>query len=251
MKDSFKKLNNVIIPVSVAAAMIIGCFIVAKIIGISLIMPTPAETFLQLGSLMSNEVFWKSVFGTVWRSLKSFFLAFIFSSILSIIASRSRLFERILDPIVSIFRSVPTMSVILISILWIGSKNSPMFISFLITFPMLYQAFLTALSGVDKGLIEMSKVYNVSKKDTIFKLYIPSSLPAVFGSVKSVISLSLKTTIAAEVMSQTHLSIGVYMQQAMAYFEMPNLFAWTLVAIVFSYLLELIVVGLNKLFVRW
>jgi NitT/TauT family transport system permease protein len=126
-----------------------------------------------------------------------------------------------------------------------------MLISFLIVFPSIYAATLGALLSVDKGILEMSRVFKVSKKDIALKFCLPSSMPAVFTSMKSNISLNLKIIIASEVLANTVKSMGFEMQAAKLYLQTPLLLAWTLAAVLISFLLETSIDVLRRLTLKW
>jgi NitT/TauT family transport system permease protein len=115
-------------------------------------------------------------------------------------------------------------------------------------FPSIYAATLGALLSADKGILEMSRVFKVSKKDIALKFYLPSGLPAVFTSMKSNISLNLKIIIASEVLANTVKSMGFEMQAAKLYLQTPLLLAWTLAAVLISFLLETSVEVLRQYF---
>lgn len=143
------------------------------------------------------------------------------------------------------------MSIILLSLIWFTAKITPMFIAFLIVFPMLYAAFYSAFTNIDKGFVEMSKLYKVSKWQMVSKFYVPYISPTFFDSIRSAISLNVKLIIAAEVLAQTRDSMGVMMQISSLYLDTSSLIAWTIAAIIISYLLEMIVIATKRLFVRW
>ncbi len=243
-------VTNIIVPLVAMVALILLWLLVAIAIDQSFILPTPGEAFGALGSLMASQTFWRAVARTLFRSLRSFLYAMLTAIPLAIVARLSRVAERFLDPIISVLRSIPTMAIILITVLWLSANSAPVLIAYLITFPLLYSAFLTALKNIDYRLIEMSKAYRVPFLTRLFKLYIPAVTPDYLMALKSSVSLSLKVTIASEVLAQTRMSIGNNMQGAMANFDMVTLFAWTIIAIVFSYLLEIIVALIRHLVVR-
>ncbi|MBO7178534.1 MAG: ABC transporter permease subunit, partial [Clostridia bacterium] len=143
-----------------------------------------------------------------------------------------------LSPIVVILRSVPTMSSILLALIWLDSKSAPILIAFLILFPQLYSSFLSALNGVSEELIDMSKAYKVPVFKRIMGLYIPEILPSSLDAMKSSVSFGVKITIAGEVLAQTFNSMGVSMQISKSYFDTAELLGWTIMAILLSYGLE-------------
>lgn len=219
--------------------------------GSDLLVPSISTTFDGLWDLLGQKQTYVDVAATLLRALRGFVLSFAIALALSVVAAFFKPFARIFAPIVAIMRSTPTMSVILLCLLWTNTQIAPVFVTVLIIFPLLYTAFYSAITGVDRKLVEMAKVYKVPFFTKLFKLYIPSTLPAVFSAVRSTLSLTVKLTIAAEVLAQTKNSIGVDMQLANLYLETPVLIAWTLIAIVLGAILELIVYGVGRLCMRW
>lgn len=250
-KDIFGRLKNLIFPLAAFALILAVWAIAAHAADLPLVLPTPKETFVSFWALLGNGSYWQAVGLSVFRALRSFLYAVAAGAVLAAVAAFSETVEKLLDPVVSVLRSVPTMSIILIAILWLGSKTAPILIAFLITFPLLYQGFLDSLKSVDRGILEMADVYRVSRKDKIFRIYLPAVSEGALSVMKSTVSLSLKIIIASEVMAQTRQSIGLYMQRAMVTFETAELIAWTVVAVVFSYLLEIVVGIIKKAVVRW
>ncbi len=243
-------VNNLIVPVISMAFLLLLWWVVSLIVDEAFILPPPKDAISTLGSLMSSRTFWLAVWRTLFRSLRSFLYAVLTAIPLAILARLVAVAERFLDPIISVLRSVPTMSIILITVLWLNANSAPVLIAYLITFPMLYSSFLTAMKNVDYRLVEMAKAYKVPFLKRLAKLYVPSVTPDYLMAIKSCISLSLKVTIASEVLAQTRVSIGNSMQGAMVNFEVVTLFAWTIIAVVFSYLLELVVSLIRHLVVR-
>ena len=219
--------------------------------GSDLLIPSIGKTFEGLGALLSDKATYVDIAATLLRALRGFVLSFAIALALSVAAAFLKPFAKILAPMIAVMRSTPTMSVILLCLLWTNTQIAPVFVTVLIIFPLLYTAFYSAITGVDKKLTDMAKVYRVPFATRLFKLYIPSALPTVFSAVRSTLSLTVKLTIAAEVLAQTKNSIGVDMQLANLYLETPTLIAWTLVAIVLGALLEIAVYALGRLCMRW
>lgn len=219
--------------------------------GSDLLIPSIGTTFDGLWDLLGQKQTYVDIACTLLRALRGFVLSFAVALALSVAAAFFKPFAKIFAPLVAIMRSTPTMSVILLCLLWTNTQIAPVFVTVLIIFPLLYTAFYSAITGVDKKLVEMAKVYRVPFVTRLLKLYVPSVLPTVFSAVRSTLSLTVKLTIAAEVLAQTRNSIGVDMQLANLYLETPVLIAWTIVAIVLGAVLELIVYGLGRLCMRW
>lgn len=232
------KAKNLILPLISLIVFISIWSIFAYGKNIEVILPKPISVFKSLFAIIGLKEFYIAIIGTLSRSLLSFIIAFVLALLLAILSGLIKPINKLLSPIVVILRSTPTMSIILLTLVFMTSKTSPILIGFLIVFPLMYGSFYNAIISVDKELLEMSRVYKVSDKDKILHLYIPSMLPTVLSTSKSNISLNVKIVIAAEVLAQTKNSMGFMMQQAKIFIDTPNLLAWTVVAIVLSYLLE-------------
>ncbi|NLL56564.1 MAG: ABC transporter permease subunit [Clostridiales bacterium] len=246
-----KLYKNIIYPVISLGLLILIWFVTAKVVDIELIIPSISATVKEFFALLGQKQFYSAILGTLNRTLISFLLAFIMAIALAIISAFLPFLNKLLSPIVTVVRAIPTMSLILLTIIWLNPQTSPLLIGFVIVFPIMYSSFYTAIISVDNDLIQMSKAYNVSKKDMVLSLYLPNIAPSFFDTVRSTISLNLKIIISAEVLAQTKISMGVMMQMSKAYLETAQLLAWTLVAIILSYLLEIIVYSIKKATIRW
>lgn len=248
---AIKKYLNIISPLISMAIFIAVWHIVAKIVDIEIILPTPAEALRQLGDLALTGEFWIAVGGTLARAMLSFAISMGAALALAALSTFFKPVGRLFSPLIIITRAMPTMSVILLSLIWFTSQITPLFIAFLIIFPTLFTAFYSSFTNIDADLIEMAKVYKVGKLQKLTKLYLPSIYPSFFDTVRSAVSLNIKLVIAAEVLAYTKDSMGVMMQFSKAYLETASLFAWTIAAIVLSYLLEMLVALIKKVVVRW
>ena len=240
LAQKFKKLNltNLLYPTIGVGLFVLIWFIVAEVIGVEMILPTPVESIKRLFMLLGTNDFWLAVAGTLGRALYSFTLSTALAILLAVISYLLPVFAKILSPIVIILRSVPTMSIILLALIWLDSKSAPVLIAFLILFPQLYSSFLSALNAVKEELIDMSKASKVPVFKRVIGLYVPEILPSSIDAMKSSVSFGVKITIAGEVLAQTFNSMGVSMQISKLYFDTAELLGWTIMAIVLSYALE-------------
>lgn len=248
---TYKKIINQFFPLIAVAVFLLLWLAAAKIIGVEMILPTPGETLKEFIRLTGEPAFWQATANTLIRSLISFAVSFGLALILSVLAYLVPIVYKLLSPLIVIVRSTPTISIILLAIIWMTQYTSPVFITVLIIFPLLYAGFLGGLTSIDKDLIAMSKLYKVPMFTRIKELYIPNMLPSVFVSSRSSISLTVKIMISAEVLAQTGKSMGNFMQLSKIYLETGELLAWTAAAVIISYLLELAILLIQKTVVRW
>ncbi len=220
--------------------------ITASSVSSELIFPKLSSTLKALGDLFSDKSFYMAVGNSLSRVLLSFIISFSIALVLAVISSMLKCVRRVSSILTSIVRTIPTMSIILLALIWLTTLQAPMLVAILVIFPLQFEGILSAILNVDPRLIEMAKVYNVPLKKRIFSLYLPESSSSIFSTIKATISLNVKLIIAAEVMAQTRQSMGLQMQQASMYLQMDRLLAWTIVAVLLGLILEGIVLLIEK-----
>ncbi len=244
-------LKTVIYPIITLIIAVIIWYFAAEKIGKAIILPNPKSVISSLWLLLGERSFWTAIGGSMLRTVESYAISFSAALILAVAATFCKPFAKLFQPLVVISRAMPTMSIILLSLIWLKSKSAPILVAVLVIFPMLYTGFYDSFARVDGSLVEMSRVYKVKPLRIIGSLYVRECLPSIFSHVRTTLPFTLKLIIAAEVLSYTRESIGNLMYQANAYLDTAALLAWTIAAIVLGFLMELAVLCAEKAVVRW
>jgi NitT/TauT family transport system permease protein len=111
----------------------------------------------------------------------------------------------------------------------------------LMVIPVVWGNIVEQYKAVDVKLIEMSRAYRFTKMKKFWYIYVPSILPAFKAACLTSMGLSWKSGIAAEVLTQPSLAIGSNLYYSKVYLETPELFAWTIVVIILSFLIEKVI----------
>lgn len=227
-----------ICPIISLAVFLAVWAIAAALINVEFLLPSPESVFGELLVALDSRKFYISVLNTLWHTFAAYFVAFALAAILSAFASFFKAVEYFLYPIVVIMRVMPTIAVIFLSIVWLNGNKAPFLICFFVCFPLLYSQFLTAIKGVDKGLLQMAKVYRLKKSTVIGQIYLPEIYNQILSGAATVLSFSLKITVAGEAISQSASSLGFMISSANANLETGLLIAYGLVAVLLGFLLE-------------
>lgn len=244
-------LLNLLYPVITLSIVISIWAIAAYVTGSEFILPTPVSTFKAMMQLFTYASFHKAFWLTFLRSLASFLMSFVLALVLGILSGISPVFKKLISPLISIFRALPTVAVALLLVIWTNREWAAMIVSMLVIMPTLYAAVYSSVINIDGDLLEMAKVYNVPKKRVLTKLYIPLMMPDILQSAASGISLNLKLIVAAEVIANTASSIGGMMNIANMYLEIPRLLALTVFTIITAVVLETVLKQAIKPFFKW
>ena len=221
------------------------------IVGNDYVLPSFTETFSEMGRLLKDAAFWHAFGGTMLRTFFAFLLSLVLGVGLSLAASLRTWVRAMLSPIISVLRTVPTMAIILMLLLWTNPRVAPIIVSLLVLLPAVYAAALSAIDEVRENYGTLARSFQVPAGRRAMKMYLPLVAPAVLGQAGSVFSMGLKITISGEVLSNTYQSLGGMMQEAKMFVQMPVLLALTVLAVLIGFLLEGVCLLAYKLIVRW
>lgn len=229
---------TVLYPLISLAVVLLVWLIAAKSLDKPLVLPEPKEALRELFIILGEKQIYEYGAMTVGRSFLSFILSAAFAFLFSIIGVLFKPFHKVMSPIVTVLRAAPTLPVIFLAVIWFDYAEVPVVIGFLIAFPLLYSSYYTALTGVDKNLVDMAKSFNVSKKNVILYVYLPSIRKPCLESMKSVISLTLKVVVAAEITALTKKSLGLLFRMENLTYNISALLALTVFTVIISFILE-------------
>lgn len=213
-----------------------------KIISIGIdadiILPAPEDVIIRLFIIIRNKNFWKAVGSTAARTLFGFILSFCAGFITGIACGSSSRINAALSPIISVIRTIPVMSVILIAMIWFKTDMVPVFVCFLMIFPIITSNVSQGIREVDKSLIEMASAFKLTKLNILLYISIPSTIPFVLAGVRAAVGVAWKSVIAAEVLSQPVRAIGTGIQFSQMNLETAEVMAWTVLAVILSKISE-------------
>ncbi|MCD8295398.1 MAG: ABC transporter permease subunit [Clostridia bacterium] len=242
---------NVLMSVLAIAAMWLVWVIVYRIVGNDYIVPSFAESMKSFGLLFVSSTFWTAFGMTFLRMILSFLISFVLAALLCMLAAAVKAAEAFLKPVMIFFRTLPTLAIILVVLVWTNATIAPVIVTVLVLFPAMYAQMMASVGDVDKGLIQMADVYHISRSARISKIYLPLVAPNILSQCGANISLGLKVTVSAEVMANTLRSIGGMMQSARMYVDMPKLAALTLVTVVVGIIIEFAFSFTKRIWCKW
>lgn len=224
--------------------------IAAVIVDNPLVFVGPIETSFALAQQLFEVTFWQTLLASAGRIASGFVIAFVVGCIMGGLATRFSLLQEGLEPMVLLMRTVPVASLVILVLIVMGVEGLTGTISFLVVFPLIYQATLTGLAAAPKSMLEMAKVFRLSWWKRALYLYRPALWPSLVGASKTALGMSWKSGVAAEVIGVPDLSIGAELYLSKIYFDTASLFAWTLVIILLSVCFERLFLRILQMFGR-
>ena len=163
---------------------------------------------------------------------------------LAVWAYWSKTVEILTAPVIAVVKSTPVASFIILCLIWIPSRNLSVFISFLMVLPVIYTNILEGIRQTDRKILEMAKVFRVNLRRQIRYIYVSQVLPYFLSACRLSLGMCWKAGVAAEVIGVPSGSIGEKLYNAKIYLNTPDLFAWTIVIIVISFVFEKCFLGI-------
>ena len=207
-------------------------------VGIELLLPRPLTALRALFAAVQEPGFWATVLLSLWRVFAGFAVGVAVGALLAVLTSASRLCDAIFAPAIRMIRAVPVASFIILALIWLKSTILPAFIAGLIVLPVVWANLCEGIRQTDQGLLELARVYRFGRLKTLRLVYLPSVAPYFQSACVTALGLAWKSGIAAEVLCQPRTAIGTQLYYAKIYLETERLFAWTIVVIVLSLLVE-------------
>ena len=239
MKTSTSQDKNKLLHITVAAVFWISVwYAAAYFVKSELLLPYPHDVIRSLLTLMATGEFYLSVLFSVLRILGGFLIGIIAGLFCGIVSSVSKLSDVLISPMMTVIRSTPVASFIILTLVWFENTAVPIFISFLMVTPIIYAQTMLGINKCDKDILEMTHAYGFTFKRSLVHFWIPSVKPYFISGLLTSMGLAWKAGIAAEVLCSPSPSIGKDLYEAKKYLETPDMLAWTLTVIIMSMLLE-------------
>lgn len=244
MKNFLKK--ETAIKVSAVIFALILWHLCAELFDLKFILVSPVDVFLRLFTVWSEEGFVSALLFSFLRITAGFFAALVFGTLLASAAGRYKNLEMFLSPYIAVVKAVPVASFVIIAIFLFSSQYLSVFISFLISFPVVYTNILSGIRNTDKKMTEMADIFDLSFKKRFLYIFLPGIKPYLISACSVSTGLAWKSGIAAELIGIPSGSVGERLYFTKLYYEMSDLFAWTVIIVLVSALFEKALVSVIK-----
>lgn len=218
----------------------------------NLILPKPVLVFRVLGSLLVQSSTLEAALQTAWKVLLALAMVLVLGVLLGLLLGLVKTLQDMSRPLIMVLQAVPVISWLsLVIFTWGVSWQGPVFIAFLSLLPT---ATLTTIAGVqnlDRRLLEVARIYRVPGSRVVRDVYVGSLLPFIIAVVDVCLGQAWKVILVSEFLCGDQ-GLGVQISWARLYFDIPNVYAYTLLAVILGLLTEQIIkYYLGRISKRW
>lgn len=209
------------------------------------LIPSFPDLIRALLRLVYSPGFLVSIGTTCLRACVGLLLSLVAASITAFLLNRSEGIRLLFMPWLSLLRSVPVISFILLALIFLNPEMIPLLIAFLTMYPLLTENLLKGLMNRRDSWKILARQFHLNAWNCLFQINYPQLKPYLFSGLASAVGFGWRAIIMGEVLSQCVDGIGKRMKEAQVFIDVPELIAWTLVAIVLSWLTDKLISRLS------
>ncbi|HEV2557164.1 MAG TPA: ABC transporter permease [Microvirga sp.] len=165
------------------------------------LVPPPSRILAALRALAETGELWTHAWATLWRVLAGFALGAGAGIALGALSGAVETVRRLLDPTLQALRAIPSIAWVPLFILWLGifEASKVALIAVGVFFPV-YLGVAGAILSVDRKLVEVGRVFRLSRAALARRILLPAVLPSTLIALRSGLGLGFMFVVAAEFM---------------------------------------------------
>ena len=159
-----------------------------------------------------------------------------------VLFSQFKIIGKIFVPIISVVQGIPQLTLAPLYILWFGiGFTSKVVLSTLMVFFNVFFSTYNAIKNIDQRLIESATLLGANKKQILWHIVIPSSMPWIMSGVRIGASVCMIGAIIGEYIGASK-GLGWMVTYASSFFQiervMSCIFILMLIGLIVSWILE-------------
>ncbi len=211
----------------------------------------PSKIAATIANLFHSGKLWTHIGTTVGETTFGFFTGTVGGTLIAILLWWSKTVADVLEPYIVILNSIPKVALGPIFIVWLGSGTPAIIamalaISIIVTIMMVFHGF----NEINPDKIKLMNSFGASRRQILFKVTLPASVPTIIASLKVNLGLSLVGTIVGEFLVSKE-GLGYLIIYGGQVFNMALVMASVLILCVVAAVLYYLVTILEKKVLKW
>jgi NitT/TauT family transport system permease protein len=188
-----------------------------------LILPKPGQVIKTLIERMPALM--PHATQTLFTTLVGFALGVLAGILIGVVIGSSKLAYDVAYPLLVGFSSIPKVAVVPIFVVWFGAGTVPAILTSMVIsiFPVVVNV-ATGLATTEPELEDVLRALGATKRDILWNVGLPRTMPYLFASLKIAITLAFVGTVLSETVAANR-GIGNVMMIASGNFDVALVFA--------------------------
>ncbi|KMS55029.1 ABC transporter permease [Novosphingobium barchaimii LL02] len=162
-------------------------------------LAAPSKVLATLWTMTVSGELTANLYVSFLRILAGLAIGVTTGVVLALVAGLSRQGEVAVDPLMQIKRTIPTLALTPLFIVWFGIGETPKIA--LIAFASIFPVYLNLYSGIrgtDLRLLEGARSLGLSRAAQVWHVILPGALPALLVGLRYSLSISVLVLVVAE-----------------------------------------------------
>lgn len=215
------------------------------------LMPPPSQIGATLYALAASGDLWLHVQATLVRVALGFAFGATAGIAVGALTGTLPLARHLLDPTLQALRAVPSLAWVPLFILWLGILETPKvtLIAVGVFFPV-YIGVAGAIASVDRKLVEVGRIFRLSKTALARRILLPAVLPATLVALRTGLGLGFLFVVAAELMGASE-GLGYLLVDGQQFSKADQILAAIIAFACLGKLADALLVALTRPLTRW
>jgi NitT/TauT family transport system permease protein len=215
-----------------------------------IVLPAPSVVLTVLWEGITTGYLIPHLIQTSLEITLGLFIGSLLGLIIGVLMGEVEFLRRILFPYVIASQAVPKLALAPLFIVWFGfGMTSKVVITALICFFPLLENTMTAIQYTDSKKIELFRVLNATKWQTLIHLKIPAGLPAIMAGFRVAVVLAVVGAVVGEFIGGSK-GLGAMIIASQGMMDTPLMFAVLLLLTLIGMVLYELVNIIEKLYLK-
>jgi len=202
------------------------------------VLPTPLAVLERLIEDLSSGELLRNLAITLIRVAFSFFFAMLLGTAIGLVMGSRKRLDILLDGLLMLGLNVPALVTIILCYIWFGLTEVAAVIAVAINkIPMVVVNMREGARAIDAQLMEVAKVYRVSRYQTFKSVYFPQLSPYLLASMRNGLALIWKIVLVVELLGRSD-GVGFQLSVFFQFFDIVGIFSYTLAFVLVIYMIE-------------
>lgn len=217
----------------------------------NIVARSPKQVYDAFMDLWSSGEMATNLWSTLSATVVAFLLASVVGIVVGVLLGMFPRVDQLLDPYVDALNSMPRIAFAPIFILafGIGQTAKIALASTLVVFILLMNA-RSGVKSVDADILQLATVQNASRRQMLWKIVLPSSVPAIFAGLRLGLIYGLLGVVASEMIAARD-GLGQLITKSSAVFELEYVYATVLMLALIAAVISRSMAAFENYLLRW
>ena len=193
----------------------------------------------------------RDVVPSLWRLLLGYGISVALGIGVGLMLGTFRLARQAVQPVAEFLRALPAVAVIPFGMLVFGTGDAAKV--FIIVLGAIWPILLNTVDGVrgvEPGMLEMARAYNLGRWPRMREVVIPAAMPRVVAGMRTSLSIAIILMVVSEMVASRN-GIGYFVLWAQRRFAIADMWAGIVLLGIIGYVANFVFVRAERRLLRW